>query len=164
MPPNWVSQSVWNRSIATSRPCRQALALIDEIGENNVKVHLDTYHMNIEEKSLKEAILHAGDKLGHIHLNENDWGIPGTGHLDWDGIFQSLKKIGYKGYASLECVVDAQVPYVWRRLAPYNRVLAQEGIRFSLKKEHRYVVRYRGNTNENRRDRSRRHQVCLRNR
>lgn len=59
--------------------CEQALSLMAMIGEPNVKVHLDTYHMNIEEKQMKAAILQAGNALGHIHLNENDWGFQEPG-------------------------------------------------------------------------------------
>ncbi|MFC5701874.1 sugar phosphate isomerase/epimerase family protein [Cohnella faecalis] len=110
--------------------CEQALKLIRLIGEPNVKVHLDTYHMNIEEKNVSGAIRQAGSLLGHIHLNESDWGIPGTAHTDWQGIFGALQEINYAGYASLECVIELDGGYVWRQLAPDNRTLAEEGIRF----------------------------------
>jgi D-psicose/D-tagatose/L-ribulose 3-epimerase len=110
--------------------CEQALMLKKMIGEPNVCVHLDTFHMNMEEKNLRNAILLADQDLGHIHLNENDWGVPGTGHMDWDGIFQGLSEIHYTGYASLECVAEARGGYVWRELAPDNRTLVNEGIRF----------------------------------
>ena len=59
--------------------CEHALKLIGMVGEDNMRIHLDTYHMNIEEKSFYEATKLAGDKLVHYHLCENDRGIPGTG-------------------------------------------------------------------------------------
>lgn len=118
--------------------CKQALALKHMIGEPNVKIHLDTYHMNIEEKSLAGAVRDAGKDLGHIHLNENDWGIPGTGHLDWDGVFRALREIDYKGYASLECVIDFEGGGVWRQLAPDSATFVEEGIRFLAEKRENY--------------------------
>lgn len=118
--------------------CEQALALIDMIGEPNVKVHLDTYHMNMEEKQMKSVICRAGASLGHIHLNENDWGIPGTGHTDWNGIFEALRDSRYEGYASLECVVESRGGYVWRQLAQDNRTLTEEGIAFLSKMRRKY--------------------------
>lgn len=110
--------------------CGQALSFMRLIDEPNMRIHLDTYHMNVEEKSMKESILLAGTDLGHIHLNENDWGIPGTGHIDWHGIFETLSKLQYNGYASLECVVESRGGYVWRELAPDSETLVREGIRF----------------------------------
>ena len=99
--------------------CEQALKLRDMIGEENVKIHLDTYHMNIEEKSFYEATKLAGENLIHYHLCENDRGIPGTGLVNWDEIFEALSEIGYKGYAALESFVDTtdnMSTWVWRQL------------------------------------------------
>jgi D-psicose/D-tagatose/L-ribulose 3-epimerase len=62
--------------------------------------------MNIEEKSFYDATKLAGKDLIHYHLCENDRGIPGTGLVDWDGIFRALAEIGYDGYAALESFVD----------------------------------------------------------
>ena len=59
----------------------QARALADLVDEPNVGVHLDTFHMNIEEKSFSDAVRKAGSKLIHLHVIENDRGIPGSGHL-----------------------------------------------------------------------------------
>jgi D-psicose/D-tagatose/L-ribulose 3-epimerase len=119
--------------------CEQALELKKMIGEPNIRVHLDTFHMNVEEKSLKDAILQASSDLGHIHLNENDWGIPGTGHIDWEGIFNALSDMKYRGYASLECAIESRGGYVWRQLAPDNRTLTEEGIRFLKEMRRKYI-------------------------
>ncbi len=111
----------------------QALRLIDMIGEDNVMVHLDTYHMNIEEKSFYDATKLAGDRLIHYHLCENDRGIPGTGLVDWDGIFRALAEIKYNGYAALESFVDCtdnMSTWVWRQLAPSGDELLKEGVAF----------------------------------
>lgn len=113
--------------------CSQALKLKDMIGRDNVKIHLDTYHMNIEEKSFYEATLQAGDNLMHYHLCENDRGIPGTGLVDWDDIFKALAEIKYTGYAALESFVDVtgnMNTWVWRQLAKDGDTLVTEGTAF----------------------------------
>ena len=113
--------------------CEQALKLIDMTGEDNVKVHLDTYHMNVEEKNFYKATLAAGDKLIHYHLCENDRGIPGTGLVDWDGVFRALSEIGYTGRVGMEGfsdVTDNMSTWVWRKLAPDGDTFLREGIKF----------------------------------
>jgi len=121
--------------------CEQALKLIDMIGENNMKIHLDTYHMNMEEKSFYEATKLAGDKLVHYHLCENDRGIPGTGLVDWDGIFKALAEIKYQGYAALESFVDMtdnMNTWVWRQLAPSGDILIKKGAAFIRSMQKKY--------------------------
>lgn len=113
--------------------CEQALKLKAMIGEPNIKLHLDTYHMNIEEKSFYEATKSAGAELVHYHLCENDRGIPGTGLVQWEEIFRALGEMGYQGYAALESFVDVtdnMNTWVWRQLAPDGDTLVREGIAF----------------------------------
>lgn len=113
--------------------CAQARDLARRIGEPNVKIHLDTYHMNIEEKSFADAALLAGGDLVHLHLCENDRGIPGTGLVDWDGLFAALGRLGYRGHAALESFVDVtdnMNTWVWRQLAPSGDALVKEGLAF----------------------------------
>ena len=76
--------------------CEEAVAYVDAVGSKNLGVLLDTYHMNIEEKSIGDAIRFAGDKLLGFHTGENNRTAPGRGHLDWDEIFRALAEIGYK--------------------------------------------------------------------
>lgn len=121
--------------------CEQALRLKEMIGEACVKIHLDTYHMNIEEKSFYEATKQAGKDLIHYHLCENDRGIPGTGLIDWDSIFKALAEINYKGNAALESFVDCtdnMNTWVWRQLAPSGDQLLREGIAFIHRKQKEY--------------------------
>jgi len=121
--------------------CEQALRLKEMIGRENVKVHLDTYHMNIEEKSFYDATVMAGSELMHYHLCENDRGIPGTGQVDWDGIFRALAEIGYTGNAALESfvnVTDNMNTWVWRQLAPDGDTLLKQGAEFIRKKQREY--------------------------
>lgn len=113
--------------------CDQALRLKSMIGEPNIKIHLDSYHMNIEEKSFYEATLKAGNDLIHYHLCENDRGIPGTGLVNWDDIFKALSEIHYDGYAALESFVDVtdnMNTWVWRQLAVDGDTLVREGVAF----------------------------------
>ncbi len=113
--------------------CQQAINLIEMIDQDNVTVHLDTYHMNIEEKSFYEATKLAGDKLMHYHFCENDRGIPGTGLVDWDGIFKALGEMSYRGHAAMESFVgctDSMSSWVWRELAPSGDILLKEGATF----------------------------------
>lgn len=115
--------------------CSQAIQLADMIGHSNVKIHLDTYHMNIEEKDWRTPVLAAGDRLCHFHLCENDRGIPGTGLVDWQALFDALAAIDYRGYAALESFVDVSPDMVagtavWRDLAPSGDALVREGMAF----------------------------------
>src|SRR3546814_20194707 len=71
--------------------------MVERIGEDNVFVHLDTYHMNIEEKGFDEAIVEAGRHLRYINLSESDRGVPGNGTVEWASVFRGLARIGYAG-------------------------------------------------------------------
>jgi D-psicose/D-tagatose/L-ribulose 3-epimerase len=82
--------------------CRQMVGVIDEIDEENVVVHLDTFHMNIEEEDLSAAFLLAGERLGYVQLAESDRGVPGDGHLPWDSVFTGLRDLSYKGPLAFE--------------------------------------------------------------
>jgi D-psicose/D-tagatose/L-ribulose 3-epimerase len=84
-----------------------ALRLADDIGEANVDVHLDIYHMNIEEKNFRDPVLLLGDRLGYVHVGENDRGYLGSGHLDFDTFFDSLGEAGYTGGITFESFSSA---------------------------------------------------------
>jgi len=113
----------------------QGLAMVHRIGEPNVGLLLDTYHMNIEEKDFYDPIVAAGDQLFHLHASENDRGIPGTGLVQWDRVFQALREINYEGVITIESFVTtvpeiAASTCVWRSLAPDGDTLAGEGLTF----------------------------------
>lgn len=115
-----------------------AKRLVKEIDHPSIKVHLDTYHMNIEEKSFYEAIKIVGDDLCHLHLCENDRGVPGTGHVDWNGIFKALNEINYDGWAVVESFVPAieeiaRQTAIWRQVAPSADELAKQSLKFFKK-------------------------------
>ena len=91
--------------INTSEQCEK---LINDIGEKNVGFHLDTFHMNIEEKNSHDAIKRAGKRLLHFHACENDRGAPGSGvNIDWDGVAKALKEVNYEHDAVIESFTPA---------------------------------------------------------
>lgn len=82
-------------------------SLVDYLDANdftNLKAHLDTYHMNLEETDFPAAIRYAGDRLGYVHFADNSRSYPGSGVIDFDGILGAMKEIGYNGYYSVECL------------------------------------------------------------
>ncbi len=87
--------------------CEEALRLVEAVGSPNLKILLDTYHMNIEEDSIGEAIIKGGDKIGLFHIGENNRNVPGRGHIPWDEVVAALKQIDYQGDTAMEPVVLA---------------------------------------------------------
>lgn len=113
----------------------QVIEVVDRVDHPACKVMLDTFHMNIEEKSLGDAIRAAGNRLAHLHSCENDRGAPGTGNIDWDDIAAALREIGYDGPVVIESFTSkvksiARAAAIWRPLAPSQDALAQDGLRF----------------------------------
>ncbi len=107
--------------------CEEANKLIDEVGSPNLGIHLDTFHMNIEENSFTEAIMAAGDRLNHFHIGENNRKMPGMGMLPWREIFSALKAIKYEGPINMEPFVKAQGDIamsvaLYRDLMDYSRI------------------------------------------
>lgn len=114
----------------------QAISLVKDVNHSNIKISLDTFHSNIEEKNIPETIRKIGkDLLCHIQGNESDRGTPGTGHLDWKGIKEALTEIEYNGAIVLETFGApskelAKAACIWRPLANSADELAQEGVNF----------------------------------
>lgn len=79
-----------------------ARALCEAVGHARVGVNVDTFHANIEEKSIPDSIRLLGKRLKHIHASENDRGLVGTGHVDFPGMVEALRAIGYDGYLMIE--------------------------------------------------------------
>ena len=77
--------------------CEEGLELLDEVGGDGVKLLLDTFHMNIEERDLPDAIALAGDRLGYVHMVDSNRHAPGLGHVDFDGVLAALAQIDYRG-------------------------------------------------------------------
>jgi D-psicose/D-tagatose/L-ribulose 3-epimerase len=75
----------------------QTVAFIEEVGLDNVYAHIDSYHMNIEERSMRAAVLSCGDRLGYVHVGESHRGYLGTGSVDFAALFAALSEVGYDG-------------------------------------------------------------------
>ena len=113
----------------------QGLKMIRDVNSPALKLHLDTFHANIEEKHQGEAIRRAGKHLGHIHACGADRGTPGNDHMDWKAIAAALKAIKYGGDIALESVTldvprIAHSAAIWRRMEPTRNEIAVDGIKF----------------------------------
>ncbi len=116
----------------------QALKLVKDVGSKAVKIHLDTFHMNIEQKNQGDSIRKAGKLLAHFHACGSDRGTPGNDHIDWKPIAKALKDIKYDGDVVIESFttdvkVIARAAAIWRRMEPTRDEIATKGIKF-LKK------------------------------
>jgi D-psicose/D-tagatose/L-ribulose 3-epimerase len=116
----------------------QALDMLEEVNSPALKLHLDTFHMNIEEKNQAKAIRKAGKLLGHFHACGSDRGTPGNDHIDWEPIAAALKSIRYNGDVVIESFttdvkVIARAAAIWRRIEPTQEEIAVKGLKF-LKK------------------------------
>lgn len=84
--------------------CIEAMAkLVRKINQPNVKVHIDTFHMNIEETDVYRSVAGLKGILGHIHMADNTRLVPGTGTFNFKALKDGLKKTGYEGSLSMEC-------------------------------------------------------------
>ncbi len=121
----------------------QAVAMIERTGSDAIFVHLDTYHMNIEEKGAANGILDAREHLRYIHLSESDRGTPGEGTCDWDEVFAALAAIRFRGGLAMESFVNmppeiAHGLSVWRPVAPSHREVMERGLPFLRNKAAQY--------------------------
>jgi D-psicose/D-tagatose/L-ribulose 3-epimerase len=113
----------------------QALAFISQTGMDNVGLHLDTFHMHLEEKSSAAAIRLANDKIYHFHACENDRGVPGTGQVRWNEIAGALQNVHYQGPVVIESFTNqvreiARAVSIWREIAPSQDAIARQGLQF----------------------------------
>ncbi len=112
----------------------QALRLIDLVDAPNLKVHLDTFHMNIEEASLPGAIRACGARLAHMHVVDSNRGAPGMGHVPWIEVFRALKAIDYEGAACIETFnpetleETCRMTYLTHRFAETPAEIATKGL------------------------------------
>ncbi len=111
----------------------QAEKFIADVAVDNLKLHLDTFHMSIEEKSLAEVVRRAGVSLVNMHISDSNRETPGRGHTDFLKIIENLIQISYDGYLVLEpvppgsnAVFDATRPAAF----PYRDIYAKEGIEY----------------------------------
>ena len=115
--------------------CEQGLRMIHDVGSPALKLHLDSFHMNIEEKDPAAAIRLAGQHLGHFHACGCDRGTPGNDHIDWKSIAAALRAIRYEGDVVIESFTSdvkalARAAAIWRKLEPTRDEIAWKGLKF----------------------------------
>lgn len=114
--------------------CDQGLKLLRAVGSKMLRLHLDTFHMNIEEKNQAAAIRKAGKLLGHFHACGTDRGTPGGDSLNWNEIVAALRAVKYEGDVVIESFttdvkVIARAAAIWRRIEPTRNEIAVNGIK-----------------------------------
>jgi D-psicose/D-tagatose/L-ribulose 3-epimerase len=115
----------------------QTAEYIRETGSDNLVVHLDSYHMNIEENNFRDPVFDAGDRLGYVHIGENHRGYLGQGHIDFQQLFDALAEADYQGIITFESfsskVVDEDLTTtlrIWRNMWENSMDLAVQARRF----------------------------------
>jgi D-psicose/D-tagatose/L-ribulose 3-epimerase len=112
-----------------------ARTLVKQVNHPNFRMMYDTFHANIEEKDVTQAIVGAADSIAHVHISENDRGVPGTGHVQWRETFAALKKIKYDGWLTIEsfgrALPDlAAATKIWRDLFRAPEDVYTQGLKF----------------------------------
>ncbi|HEX2284148.1 MAG TPA: sugar phosphate isomerase/epimerase family protein [Mycobacterium sp.] len=120
--------------VNTAHDC---LRLADDVGADNVVIHLDTYHMNIEENDFVTPVHELGDRLGYVHVGESHRGYLGSGHIDFPAFFGALVDIDYRGALTFESFSSAVVApglsndlAIWRNLWDDAADLARHARRY----------------------------------
>ena len=121
----------------------QGVQMIERVGAGNMFLHLDTYHMNIEEKGAGNAFIAGREHLRYIHLSESDRGTPGQGTCDWDEIYATLAAIGFKGGLAMESFINMppEIAFglsVWRPVADSADEVIGQGLPFLRGKARQY--------------------------
>ena len=106
-----------------------------EVNHPNLKMMYDTFHANIEEKSISGALQACKDQLVHVHISENDRSTPGEGGVNWDASFAAIKEVDYDGWFVIEAFglalpELAAATRIWRRMYPNEEHLARKGLEF----------------------------------
>jgi D-psicose/D-tagatose/L-ribulose 3-epimerase len=107
----------------------------DAVGHPSIGLLFDTFHANIEEKTVGDALRAAAPHLKHLHTCENDRGTPGTGHVAWTEFFATIKAIGYDRWMTIESFGFSlgelsAAAAIWRDLAPTVDSIAFDGVKF----------------------------------
>ncbi len=113
----------------------QAVELVRLVDHPHFRAMYDTFHAHIEEKDPAAAIRTIAPVLAHVHISENDRGTPGTGQVNWDAIFRTLREVGYDGWLTIEAFGRAlpdlaAATKIWRDLFPSAEEVYTRGIAF----------------------------------
>jgi D-psicose/D-tagatose/L-ribulose 3-epimerase len=114
----------------------QALEYVRLVDSPNIKIELDTFHMNIEEDNIGQTILKVGDYLGMLHACENNRKLPGKGHIPWTEVAKAVREINYQGHIVIESFANSDCKIgrafnIWRNLEDNDLdIAAQEALDF----------------------------------
>ena len=108
---------------------------VREVDHPNARMMYDTFHANIEEKDIAQAIRDCHDVCSLVHISENDRSTPGSGNVDWDTNFNTLKEVGYDGWMVVEAFGLAlpelvAATKIWRRMYESEEQLASDALEF----------------------------------
>jgi D-psicose/D-tagatose/L-ribulose 3-epimerase len=112
-----------------------AVALMKRVDSKAVGILYDTFHANIEEKGVADAIETGGTRINHVHISANDRATPGEDHVHWTETFATLKSIGYDGWLTIEAFGSwlpelTGATCIWRKMAPSEEHVARNGLQF----------------------------------
>jgi D-psicose/D-tagatose/L-ribulose 3-epimerase len=112
--------------------------MVKEVNHPNFRMMYDTFHANIEEKDITEAVKHCADVMVHVHISENDRSTPGKGGVNWDATWKALKAVGFKGQLVIEAFGQglpalAAATKIWRKMFVDEETLAREGLAYMKK-------------------------------
>jgi D-psicose/D-tagatose/L-ribulose 3-epimerase len=108
---------------------------VQQVGHPSCRAMYDTFHAHIEEKDIAASIRDCAEVLAHVHISENDRSTPGTGSVQWDVTFDTLKEVGYDGWLMIEAFGLAlpelvAATKIWRRMHDNEDQLARDGLKF----------------------------------
>jgi D-psicose/D-tagatose/L-ribulose 3-epimerase len=109
----------------------ELIQFVDDVNHPNCQIMFDTFHANIEEKSIGDCIRSMGDRIAFVQLSENDRSTPGKGNVDWAGTFAALQDINYQGTLSIEAF-SQKLPAanIWRKMFVSEEQLMRDGLAF----------------------------------
>ena len=114
-----------------------------DVNQSHCRVMYDTFHANIEEKDIAQAIRDCADMLVHVHISENDRSTPGSGNVHWEENFKTLKEVGYDGWLMVEAFglalpELAAATKIWRKMYTTEEQLARDALHFMQQKVAQY--------------------------
>ncbi len=109
----------------------ELIKLVEDVDHPACKIMFDTFHANIEEKNLGDAIRKLSKHLVHVQVSENDRSTVGTGNVNWEDVFKALKEIKYDGWLSVEAFSQKlAVANIWRKMFDSETQLMEDSLSF----------------------------------
>ncbi|MFC0183451.1 sugar phosphate isomerase/epimerase family protein [Pseudarcicella hirudinis] len=109
----------------------ELVRFVEEVNHPNCRLMFDTFHANIEEKDLGNALRLCSKDLIHVQISENDRSTPGKGNINWESVFDALEEINYDGWLSIEAFsTKLAAANIWRKMFTSEEQLMQDGFEF----------------------------------